>query len=477
MPVTRRTITTALTAAVAATTFIAPAHAQDVIPAENQVVINEVESNGDPVGDWVELANTNRNQTLDISGWSIVDSDSTHERIVFPEGTTIESGGYYSLYTDIDNGFGLGGNDSVSLFNQAGELVDQTTWDGHAETTWGRVPDMTGEFMVTGEPTRGQKNAGTGDSEDIATEPWPFNPQEIQELDLGEQFQVEDMSGVDFDDNGRAWIVNNGESRMFALDYKDGEYTLAGSWALKYADGSGLPDSEGITATRDGLYVSTERNNADKSDSRPSVLRFDYPTDTSEALEATKEWNLVEFLPANLGANAGLEAVEAIPGGFAVGVEGTGEVMFVDLSGDQPQLVQRYQSPFTGVMALDYSGSQLRVMCDEACEGASIVLEKGTKWAPVTGIQARPAAMENFANEGYASFSDECTTRYLWADDGGTNGTSLRAAAATQADCGVDEQQPGVFGSSRESFLVWVGAILSVIGGAALSGWIGSNWR
>lgn len=473
----RRTFTAALTAAVAVTAFAVPAQAQDAIPAGNQVVINEVESNGDSVGDWVELANTNPNETLDISGWSIVDNDPDHERIVFPEGTTIESGGYYSLYTDIDNGFGLGGNDSVSLFNQAGELVDETTWDGHAATTWGRIPDMTGEFAVTGEPTRDQKNAGAGDSEDIATEPWPFDPQEIQNLDLGEEFQVEDMSGVDFDDNGRAWIVNNGESRLFVLDYKDGEYTLAGSWDLKYADGSGLPDTEGITATGDGLYVSTERNNADKSVSHPSVLRFDYPTETSETLSATSEWNLAEFLPENLGANAGLEAIEAVPGGFAGGVEGTGEVLFVDLSGDQPQLVQSYQSPFTGVMALDYSGSQLRVMCDEACEGASIVLEKGTEWAPVTGIQARPAAMENFANEGYASFSDECTTRFLWADDAGANGTSLRAASSMDADCGVDEQQPGVFGSFRESFLVWAGAILSVIGGAALFGWIASNWR
>lgn len=473
----RRTFTAALTAAVAVYAFAVPAQAQDAIPAGNQVVINEVESNGDSVGDWVELANTNPNETLDISGWSIVDNDPDHERIVFPEGTTIESGGHYSLYTDIDNGFGLGGNDSVSLFNQAGELVDETTWDGHAATTWGRVPDMTGEFAVTGEPTRDQKNAGAGDSEDIATEPWPFDPQEIQNLDLGEEFQVEDMSGVDFDDNGRAWIVNNGESRLFVLDYKDGEYTLAGSWDLKYADGSGLPDTEGITATGDGLYVSTERNNADKSVSHPSVLRFDYPTETSETLSATSEWNLAEFLPENLGANAGLEAIEAVPGGFAGGVEGTGEVLFVDLSGDQPQLVQSYQSPFTGVMALDYSGSQLRVMCDEACEGASIVLEKGTEWAPVTGIQARPAAMENFANEGYASFSDECTTRFLWADDARANGTSLRAASSTDADCGVDEQQPGVFGSSRESFLVWAGAILSVIGGAALFGWIASNWR
>lgn len=48
------------------------------------VVINEVESNGDAIGDWIELANTDRVNSVDISGWSFVDNDPTHEPYVFP---------------------------------------------------------------------------------------------------------------------------------------------------------------------------------------------------------------------------------------------------------------------------------------------------------------------------------------------------------------------------------------------------------
>ena len=473
---TRRSLAAVLTVALATSAFAVPSQAQTVSP----IVINEVESNGDPVGDWVELANTNHNETLDISGWSVVDNDDKHQRIVIPEGTTIESGGYFSLYTEGNalpgGGFGLGGKDSVRLFNKDGEMVEQTTWDGHAETTWGRLPDMTGDFGVTREATRSAKNVGGNTPDPVVHQPWPFDPQEIQNVDLGPEFAVEDMSGVDFDANGRAWIVNNDQGTLFALDYKENKYSVAGTWNLKYADGSGLPDAEGVTVTKDGLYVATERDNANKNTSRPSVLRFNIPTQTGGDLSATNEWNLGQFLPATLGANAGLEAISAVPGGFAAGVEGTGEVLFVDLAGAEPTLVQRYQSPFKGVMALDYRENQLRVMCDEACEGASILLERGTEWAPVSEVQARPAAMGNFANEGFASYSDGCSTRFLWADDGVSNGTSMRAAM-TGTPC-VDEDESSSLGSLDGStfkpFFEFIFGVLSTVGGTEFFEWIKS---
>lgn len=165
-----------------------------------------------------------------------------------------------------------------------------------------------------------------------------------------------------------------------------------------------------------------------------------------------------------------------MPGGFAAGVEGTGEVLFVDLAGAEPTLVQRYQSPFKGVMALDYRENQLRVMCDEACEGASILLEKGTEWAPVSEVQARPAAMGNFANEGFASYSDGCSTRFLWADDGVSNGTSMRAAM-TGTPC-VDEDESSSLGSLDGStfkpFFEFIFGVLSTVGGTEFFEWIKS---
>ncbi|MGO2613328.1 lamin tail domain-containing protein [Corynebacterium flavescens] len=99
------------------------------------VVVNEVESNGDPIGDFVELANKDTNNSVDISGWSLVD-DKGKNPIVLPEGTEIESGGYYVIYTEAkdhastsntyggEDHFGLGKDDSVTLSDATGAVVD-----------------------------------------------------------------------------------------------------------------------------------------------------------------------------------------------------------------------------------------------------------------------------------------------------------------------------------------------------------------
>lgn len=461
----------ALSAAVAPV----PAFADTAAPAASPVVINEVESNGDPVADWVELANTDNNNRIDISGWKIVDNDDKHAPIVIPDGTTIESGGYFSVYTegaertpDKSAGFGLGGKDSVRVFDAAGKLVAEYSWTEHAATTWGRIPDKTGEFANTGEPTRGMPNKSAEDIKPVHDEPWPFDPQDIADVDLGGDFEGEDMSGIDFDANGRAWIVNNGESKLYAVDY-DAEakkYTLAGTWVLRYPDGTGQPDSEGITVGADGaLYVATERNNEKetKGTSRPSVLRFEVPTGEGE-LKATHEWNLSE-VTGEIGANAGWEAIEYIPEQkvYALGLEANGKVYFVDLKMDGTHaLKQEYQSPFKGVMALDYNAKkkQLRVLCDEACDGASLLLaHDGKQFAPVSKVQARPEKMQNYANEGFAAHTTatECvdkvsteTTRFLWADDGGADKISLRGAVSVKdVACGPEGSGEGSSSSDR----------------------------
>ena len=79
-----------------------------------------------------------------------------------PAGTTIPAGGYYAIYTEINQspGFGLGVGDSVNLFLGDGTTqVDTTTWGPHAATTWGRCPDGTGDFRDTTTSTRGLANA------------------------------------------------------------------------------------------------------------------------------------------------------------------------------------------------------------------------------------------------------------------------------------------------------------------------------
>uniref|UniRef100_UPI002356042A lamin tail domain-containing protein n=1 Tax=Corynebacterium appendicis TaxID=163202 RepID=UPI002356042A len=336
------------TAALALSALAVPASAAETAD-KSSLVINEVVSNDDPVGDWVELANTDDNLDLDISGWKVLDDKDDHTPIVFPEGTKVESGGYFAFYTDGaantpdgSKGFGLGKGDSVRVYDAEGNPVAETTWEGHVLPSWGRVPDKTGEFAATGASTRGAKNEAAaeqpGDDEPAAPEasqPWPYD--NVYDVDLGGDFTGDDMSGVDFDDNGRAWVVNNGSGKLYALDFDEAakKYTLAGTWTLKYADGTGTLDAEGVTVGPDGaIYVATERNNDDKKVSRPSVLRFEVE-DGAETLTATHEWNLKDIV-GEIEPNAGLEAISYIPEQklFAVGVEADGKVYFLDLAED-----------------------------------------------------------------------------------------------------------------------------------------------
>ncbi|WP_080793809.1 lamin tail domain-containing protein [Corynebacterium pacaense] len=415
----RSVIRSVTVAPVIAGLTLAPLPALAQTSPEKSIVINEVESNGDPQGDWVELANTDNINSVDISGWTIIDNDNTHQPLVIPAGTSIESGGYISFYTEGGpSDFGLGGKDSVTLRDAGGDLIDETSWTEHAATTWGRIPDKTGAFAVTAEPTRNAANVAEGENTDPSTARLPYDDIAIKNLTLGADFAVEDMSGVDFDADGRAWIVNNDAGDIFVLDHDPvtDTYTEAGHWTTTYPDGQGTPDGEGITIGTDGaIYLSTERNNKDKSVSRPSILRFDAPTTTSGKLQASDEWNLRDFT-GDIGANGGLETVEHLGGTvFAAGVEETGEVLLVDLGAIEPKLLQKFDSPFKGVMALDYTPStgKLQVLCDEVCDGASIFLDysAGTLTQTDSNIYARPKNMNNYANEGFASHvsTGDCT--------------------------------------------------------------------
>lgn len=125
----------------------------DCVP---HVVINEIESSGGVPGDWVELYNAGTGDA-DVSGWRLLDADDTHAPSVIAAGTVIAPGGYL-VVEESGLGFGLGGADSVRLFDASSVLVDTYAWTAHAATTYGRCGGADGDFTTTTSVTKGAAN-------------------------------------------------------------------------------------------------------------------------------------------------------------------------------------------------------------------------------------------------------------------------------------------------------------------------------
>lgn len=94
----------------------------------SQLVINEIEADGDPY-DYIELYN-GTNANIDISGYKVYDSgDPSVVAYIIPNGTTIIAGGFYVIETGSGSpqgqfGIGKGGED-VHLANASGEVIDE----------------------------------------------------------------------------------------------------------------------------------------------------------------------------------------------------------------------------------------------------------------------------------------------------------------------------------------------------------------
>jgi Lamin Tail Domain len=466
------------------------------------VVINEVESNGGVPGDWVELYNAG-GSAADLSGFVFKDNDDTHAYLI-PAGTSLAPGGYF-LLEEAAFGFGLGAADSARLYDATGTvIVDSYSWTSHATTTYGRCPNGVGDFTTTTMVTKGSANACPGGGSDggatggttgtggaagsdggvTTTFPWP-GPNAVVIVDDPGEFSG-NLSGLSYDpatanDPAVLWAVQNGPPTLYRLLWNgtSWESTTTGDWiagkALHYPDGTGTPDSEGVTkaeADSTAVYVSTERDDSANADtiSRLSVLRFD--TDAlGPALSATHEWNLTSDLPV-VDANLGLEAITWVPDTFLVASQ------FLDESTGQPYQPALYPNHGTGIFfvgleangtiygyALDhvgggfqrvatFPGGQVSVMdlsfdrevgylwayCDDTCGNQAAVLQiDGTPGSATLGrfglsrFFQRPSTLPNVNNEGIAIAPEsECVNGFkpfFWTDDSATGGHSLRRDA------------------------------------------------
>lgn len=434
------------------------------------VKLNEVESSGGTPGDWVEIVNLGL-ATVNVSGWQFKDNDDTHV-YVLPAGSTIAPGAYLVL-DEATFGFGLGGGDSARLFDASGILVDSYAWLSHAPETYGRCADGSGEFVGT-PSTKGSANSCPLDPN--VPEQWPGSS-DVLEVDPAGSYPA-DLSGLHYQPGSPSvlWAVINGEGRVHKLVESAGQWLPeAGDWAsgklVVYPDGTGRPDSEGLTKadwSLPGLYVATERNNENNGVSRLSVLRVD-ETALGGPLVATNEWNLNSQLPA-VGPNLGLEAITWLPdahlvaagfgdnnlsktydpvdypnhgtGLFVVGVEGTGDlhVLALDHTTNTGAVVATVDSGHVGVMSLEYDRDTeyLWAGCDNTCGNQTTVLEIVGGALTVTGRFLPPAGLPQSNNEGLAIGAEtECASdskRVFWSDDSNAFSHALRQGEISCGD-------------------------------------------
>ncbi|MFN0074674.1 MAG: choice-of-anchor D domain-containing protein [Chloroflexota bacterium] len=446
--------------------------AQVVVTPPPSVKINEIESNGGSPADWIELINTGAS-AADLSGLKLLDSDNTHTKYSIPAGTSLAAGGVLVI-DQAQFGFELDAADSVTLFATDGITVIETyAWTQHAVTTYGRCPDGSGALTTTLASSRGAANVCLSS---IAAEVWPGGAA----VSIADDINIfgDNLSGLTYQASGTnapgvLWAVRNGPGTLHRLiwDAANNRWTPdPAGWAagksLRYTDGSIDPDAEGVTMTdagaAGGIYVSTERNNANNTVSRPTILRYDV-SGSGSALAANLEWNLTADLPT-LGANLGVEGLTWIPdsylvarnffdeakgraynpadypthgtGIFFVGVEANGLIYAYALNTDGSfARVATIVTGFGGVMELhfDRNRGDFWAVCDDTCQGRSelLTINQSTGRFGIAHLFERPVGMPNINNEGFTTAPDfECVNGFkpaFWSDDGNTGGHALRA--------------------------------------------------
>lgn len=126
--------------------------------AVGDVVINEVTSAGD---DNIELYNAG-DAAVDLEGWFVADANYPAEvdsRYVFPAGVMLGAGEWLVLTKDVEHVFGIGKDDTITLYSADEIVIDQVAIpEGAAEISYCRATDGAGDFTTCSEATFGAAN-------------------------------------------------------------------------------------------------------------------------------------------------------------------------------------------------------------------------------------------------------------------------------------------------------------------------------
>lgn len=272
------------------------------------------------------------------------------------------------------------------------------------------------------------------------------------------------------------WALQNEPSKLHRLTWDGTSFVrvTTDAWvtgkSLRYPDGTGDPDSEGMTLT-DGskpeVYVVAERDNGRKTVPRQSILRFEL-TGTKGVFIATHEWDLTADLPT-FESNSGLEGITWVPdsylvskgfiddskgglydpatypnhgtGLFLVGIDATGVIFayVLDHLSNTFTRVATWKSGQSHSVDLffDRDTGTLWSLCDSACSDRSALFDVETDTASerfghfvLRAVVPAPSAIKNMNNEGLAiAPAAECQNdrrAIYWTDDDNTGGYALR---------------------------------------------------
>jgi hypothetical protein len=132
-----------------------------VVTGDEGVYINEIYASGE---DWIELYNSN-STTKDISGFKVYDDGANKYSI--PSGTVIPPNGFLVLFCDdlntgLHTNFKLSSSGETVYLESKTDLIDMVTYPALDNgQSYGRYPDGSTTFAVSGSPTQGVSNGAS----------------------------------------------------------------------------------------------------------------------------------------------------------------------------------------------------------------------------------------------------------------------------------------------------------------------------
>lgn len=449
---------------------------------DTPVVLNEVSNTTGQV----ELLNTGA-APVDLSGWQLLDASGTVVH-TFPAATTVEPGAFLVVSGIV----GLDSADSLTI-RRAGDLASLVafTWHEDGIASYSRC-ELFGTISYVETP--GASFGAANNCPSLDTQPWPGSGT-ITTVDEVNGFGDQDgngegdVSGAAFDptDPTVLWVVQN-KNTLHKMTKVNGTYVAVDGWEggkkLLFASGAGKVDSEGVTVGPDGsLYVTSERDNDNNGVSSNKIERYDVSAvdAATTSLTAVDEWDVNPFVTT--GTNLGLEGITFVPDSFLVqsgwqvdgvayaaathptpglfvtAVEATGNLHFFSLTnGSAPVEVKVESSGFPWSMDVTYDADRDRLwaLCDDSCGGVYNVLDVVDGDLSVEASYSRPAGMPNLNNEGMAiapaSTCVEGVQEVVWADDGDTDGYSLRAGDLPCPEAVTATVLPTITGTPKVGF-------------------------